>query len=119
MLFIAATSFGMVVGLVMLALAPSLRSAGAAIALCGLCYAPIFPTTVGVGHSLYPKFFGTVFGILMGGSLVGGLVMPTVVGYVAGTASMRAGIWVLVGSATLMVLVEVLFLRTEQTQNLP
>lgn len=117
-LLVVLASFGFLVGLVMLALAPGLFSAGVAIGLCGLCYAPIYPTTVGMTHRLFPKFFGTALGILMATSLTGGLVLPAVVGYVAGTADMRAGIWVLVGSATLSAMIQILFLRGERARNL-
>jgi fucose permease len=111
-------SFGLVVGLVILAVAPSLQFAAPAIALCGLCYAPIYPTTVGITHSLFPKFFATAFGILMAASLVGGFVLPVVVGYVAAGRGVRAGICVLVGSATLLFGIQMVFVRIEQARDL-
>lgn len=47
-------------------------------------------------------------------SLVGGMVLPAAVGYVAKGATVRTGLWLLVGTAVLLVVVQALFIRYER-----
>ncbi len=48
--------------------------------LLGLSIATIFPTVLGVAGSRYASHSGTVFGILIGIALTGGMLMPWLVG---------------------------------------
>ena len=112
-------SLGAVVGLLFLALAPNVPVAVAGIVICGLSYAPVFPTTAGTASTYFPRLFGTVFGMLMTLALLSGAVVPPAIGYVAKAASVRAGIWLLVGSAVLLVVMQGIFIAYERRRFLP
>ena len=60
----------------------------------GLSYASIFPTTLAIAGDAYQKMAGTVFGLVFAIALVGGMTFPWVVGRVAETLNVRAGMMV-------------------------
>jgi fucose permease len=102
-------SIGAIAGLTILALAPNVLIASAGIILCGLCYAPVFPTTAGTASTYFSRIFGTVFGMLMTLALLSGAVVPPAIGFVAQNHSVRAGIWLLVGIAVLFLITQGIF----------
>jgi FHS family glucose/mannose:H+ symporter-like MFS transporter len=112
-------SLGAIVGLLLMTLAPNVWMATAGIILCGLCYAPVFPTTAGTASTYFSRIFGTVFGMLMTPALLSGAVIPTAIGYVAQHQSVRAGIWILVGIAVLLMIAQEIFCRYERRNLLP
>lgn len=107
-------AFGAILGLVLMAIAPSVPIATAGILLCGLSFAPVFPTTAGTASTYFSRIFGTVFGILMAHALLSGAIVPRAVGYVAQRSSVRSGLWLLAGIAALLFLAQALFLRYEK-----
>jgi FHS family glucose/mannose:H+ symporter-like MFS transporter len=112
-------SVGAIVGLLLMVLAPNMPVAAAGIILCGLCYAPVFPTTAGTASTYFSRIFGTVFGMLMTPALLSGAVVPPAIGYVAQHQSVRAGIWILVGMAVLLLLTQEIFVSYERRKLLP
>ena len=100
-------------------LAPSVWIATAGIILCGLSYAPVFPTTAGTASTYFSRIFGTVFGMLMTPALLSGAVVPPAIGYVAQHQSVRAGIWILVGIAGLLLITQGIFNSYERRKLLP
>ena len=112
-------SLGAILGLALMALAPNLWMATAGIILCGLCYAPVFPTTAGTASTYFPRIFGTVFGMLMTLALLSGAVIPPAIGYVAQHQSVRTGIWILAGIACLFFVTQAIFNRYERRKLLP
>ena len=112
-------SVGAIAGLLLMALAPNVWIATAGIVLCGLCYAPVFPTTAGTASTYFSRIFGTVFGMLMTLALLSGAVVPPAIGYVAQHQSVRAGIWILVGIAVLLLVTQGIFNRYERRKLLP
>ncbi len=112
-------SGGAIVGLLLMALAPNVGVATAGIILCGLCYAPVFPTTAGTASTYFTRIFGTVFGMLMTLALLSGTVVPPAIGYVAQHQSVRAGIWMLVGIAFLLLVTQGIFNGYERRRLLP
>jgi fucose permease len=111
-------AMGAVIGLLILALAPSLPVAWVGIVVCGLSYAPVFPTTAGTASTYFSKLFGTVFGILMTLALLSGAVVPPAIGYVAKTTTVRTGIWLLVASALLLLVTQAIFIGYERRRFL-
>jgi len=107
-------ALGAVCGLVVLAMAHSIAVATLGIVICGLTYAPVFPTTAGTASTYFPKLFATVFGMLMAVGLSAGVLLPPVIGYVAKTATLRAGIWLVVGFAVLLAATQAGFLAYER-----
>jgi fucose permease len=112
-------SVGAIVGLLLMVLAPSVWVAAAGIILCGLSYAPVFPTTAGTASTYFSRIFGTVFGMLMTPALLSGAVVPPAIGYVAQHQSVRAGIWILVGIAVLLLITQGIFNSYERRKLLP
>jgi fucose permease len=107
-------SVGAIVGLALTALVPSAPVAIAGIILCGLSYAPIFPTTAGTASTHFPHIFGTAFGMIMAFALLSGAVVPSAVGYVAQHSSIRIGLGLLMAIAILLLLTQAIFIRHEQ-----
>jgi len=112
-------SVGAIVGLLLMALAPSVWMATAGIILCGLSYAPVFPTTAGTASTYFARIFGTVFGMLMTLALLSGAVIPPAIGYIAQHQSVRAGIWILAGIAVLLLMMQGIFNSYERRKLLP
>jgi fucose permease len=112
-------SLGAITGLLLMALAPNVVIATAGIVLCGLSYAPVFPTTAGTASTYFARIFGTVFGMLMTLALLSGTVVPPAIGYVAQHQSVRAGIWILVGVAVLFLITQAIFNAYERRKLLP
>ncbi len=109
---------GATVGLALMALAPNVATAAAAVLLCGLAYAPVFPTTAGTASTYFAKLFGTVFGMLMTLALFSGTVVPPAVGYLAQQVNIRAGLWLLAGIAALLLITQAVFNRYERMKLL-
>ncbi|MGA2629368.1 MAG: MFS transporter [Terriglobia bacterium] len=107
-------SVGAIVGLALTALVPSAPVAIAAIILCGLSYAPIFPTTAGTASTHFPHIFGTVFGMIMAFALLSGTVVPPAIGYLAQQSSIRTGLGLLTAIAVLLFLTQAIFIRHER-----
>jgi FHS family glucose/mannose:H+ symporter-like MFS transporter len=111
-------SIGAVAGLLVVATAHSIWMGALGIVICGLTYAPVFPTTAGTASTYFPKLFGTVFGILMAIALSGAVILPPVIGYVAKVATVRAGLWFVVATAVLLAAVQAVFLAYERRRLL-
>jgi FHS family glucose/mannose:H+ symporter-like MFS transporter len=112
-------SVGAIVGLLLMALAPNMLIATAGVILCGLSYAPVFPTTAGTASTYFARIFGTVFGMLMTLALLSGAVIPPAIGYIAQHQSVRAGIWILAGIAVLLLMMQGIFTSYERRKLLP
>ena len=107
-------ALGAVCGLLVVATAHSVGAATAGIVICGLAYAPVFPTTAGTASTYFPKLFATAFGILMAVGLSAGVILPPAIGYVAKTATVRAGISLVLAFAVMLAVVQGIFLVYER-----
>ena len=107
-------SLGAVCGLLVVVMARSVAVAAIGIVICGLTYAPVFPTTAGTASTYFPKLFATVFGMLMAVGLSAGVILPPAIGYVAKIASVRAGISLVLAFAILLAAVQAIFLAYER-----
>jgi fucose permease len=107
-------ALGAVCGLLVVVIAHSVVVATVGIIICGLTYAPVFPTTAGTASTYFPKLFATVFGILMAVGLSAGVILPPAIGYVAKIASVRAGISLVLAFAVLLTAVQAIFLAYER-----
>lgn len=65
-------------------------------ALAGLMLAPCFPTTVGLVYSKHPANFGSVFGVIFAGAMLGGVVVPKAIGNLARGATIQRSLRLLV-----------------------
>ena len=87
---IGAGALGVAGSMAFLLQSRSVAMAGVAIVLLGFSIAAIFPTTLGVAGARYPSHSGTVFGILIGLALAGGMTLPWVAGRIAEGRGIRA-----------------------------
>lgn len=114
---VLACTVGAVGGLALLALAWNVQVAIAAAVICGLCYAPIFPTAAGIASTYFPEIFGTIFGVLMACAFVGNITLPAAIGFVAKNSPVRTGIWLIAGSAAILFVVQSIFVRQERVHT--
>ena len=108
-----------VLGTSLVVLAPNAWVAAAGIAVCGLSYAPIFPTSVAAAGAQFPSLFGTVFGILTASGFIGAVILPVAIGYVASATTLRQGLGFLVAAAGLMLFAQAIYVRYGQRRGLP
>jgi MFS transporter, FHS family, glucose/mannose:H+ symporter len=109
---VLASGAGSVLGCVILLSATSLPVLAIGVAVIGLAFAPVFPTTLALVGDRYPRFAGTVFGLLFSIALVGGMTFPWGVGHVAEAFGVRAGMVLpLVGAAMITGLAAVIATR--------
>jgi MFS transporter, FHS family, glucose/mannose:H+ symporter len=84
----------------------------------GFSYAGVFPTVLAIAGDSYRKFAGTVFGLLFGIALMGGMSFPWLVGQVSQAWGVRYGMMVpLAGAASICVLAwRILVARRDPTR---
>jgi MFS transporter, FHS family, glucose/mannose:H+ symporter len=71
----------------------------------GFSYSGVFPTALAIAGDKYHKFSGTVFGLLFGIALMGGMSFPWAVGHVSQAWGVRYGMMVpMAGAAAICVL---------------
>jgi fucose permease len=87
-----ASALGVAASVALLILAPSLLVAAIATVLLGFSIAAIFPTALALAGSRYASHSGTVFGILIGVALFGGITLPLLAGRIAEDQSLRFGL---------------------------
>jgi MFS transporter, FHS family, glucose/mannose:H+ symporter len=77
----------------------SISIAAIFVILLGFSIATIFPTVLGLAGSSYATHSGTVFGILIGLALGGGMTLPWLVGKLAEAWGVRTGLFVVIFNA--------------------
>jgi len=114
---ILASALGVAVSVALLLLAPALSVAAVAIVLLGFSIAAIFPTTLGLAGARYPSHSGTVFSILIGVALSGGMTLPWVAGQLAGSRGVGAGLLLAIVGALAIAVLELTAGRYMRRQN--
>lgn len=103
---------GAFVGSVVLLAASSIPVLAACAVFLGLCFASIFPGTLGMAGDRYQQSAGSVYALLFAIAVLGGMSLPWAVGQIGETLGLRAGLFVpIAGSAMVCVLVSVLLRR--------
>lgn len=77
---------------------PALLPAAALLALTGVLFGPIYPMIIALGGNIYPNRLAAVGGGLSAAAVVGGTVYPPLMGLLASTIGLRAG---MIGAALL------------------
>jgi FHS family glucose/mannose:H+ symporter-like MFS transporter len=114
---ILASAAGVAASVGLLVAAPSLPLAGCAIVLLGLSLAAIYPTTLGFAGARYPSHSGTVFGILIGISLTGGMSLPWLAGRISQSDGVGAGLSIAIAGAAAVFALQVLAGRIMRRQS--
>jgi fucose permease len=102
-------------GLLLAARSPG--AAAGAVALIGFAYAAIYPTTLGMAGDRFPRFLGTVFGVLFSIALIGGMSFPWAAGHLAQASGFRAGLALPLLGATGVALLGLVILRTSPCKS--
>ena len=80
--------------------ASSRLASGTAVLLTGLAFGPIFPTLVGVSMAQFPSAIGgSVFSLVFALGLLGGTILPPVIGSYSDRLGIRKSLWIAVGVA--------------------
>ncbi len=80
---VLASGVGSVAGCAVLLLAGSTGGVAAGVALLGVSFAAIYPTTLAIAGDRYQRFSGSVFGLLFSIGLCGGMIFPWAMGHLA------------------------------------
>jgi MFS transporter, FHS family, glucose/mannose:H+ symporter len=116
-ILIRSSTIGVAVCLMVLTFVHSAAVGAALSALLGLSVAGIFPTVLGLAGTRYPQCSGTVFGILIGIALVGGMTIPWLAGQIAAARGIRSALWLPAAGAlaifALQLVIEKLMQRRE------
>jgi fucose permease len=100
-----------------LLLAPSQSFAVLAVALIGLGFATVFPTTLAQAGATFADFSGTAFSVIFVIALTGGMTSPWLVGKVAAANSIEAGFGVAIFNCAMIALLQgVIWLRHSAPQ---
>lgn len=91
-------ALGACVGAALAAAAPNAVTATAALAICGASLAGIYPVVLAIAGAKFASHSGTVFGLLFGVALMGGMALPWAAGQIGGAAGLR-WVFVLVAAA--------------------
>ncbi len=65
-------------------LAPGPELAAAAIWFAGLCFGPVFPSTLGLAGQSFHKYVGTIFSLITASGVLGAVMVSTGVGQIGG-----------------------------------
>lgn len=114
---ILASAAGVAASLGLLVAAPSLAVAGVAICFLGFSLAAIYPTCLGLVGARYASHSGTVFGILIGISLTGGMSFPWLVGRVSASRGVAAGLAIPIAGAAAIFALQLLAGGMMRRQN--
>ncbi len=75
----------------------------ACVIVLGLCFAPLFPTTIGATFAKFPRaLYGTVFSIAFGLGRLGPITVPAAIGSISQRSSIRDGYRLMAGLALLL-----------------
>jgi fucose permease len=96
---ILASALAVAASMTLLLTARSILTAAISVILLGLSIAMTFPTVLGLAGSSYATHSGTVFGILIGLALAGGMTLPWLVGKLAEAWGVRKGLFVVAFNA--------------------
>lgn len=100
------SALGVAACLILLSLIHSPRLAVLLAFLLGSSIAAIFPTVLGLAGTYYAGHAGTVFGLLIGTALTGGMLMPWLAGRIAAAHNIRLVWWIPAGGAVAIFVLE-------------
>ena len=108
---VLASALGSALGAGLLAFSPTREVATLALAIIGLSFASIFPTTLSQAASTFHSYLGTVFGMLFAIALIGGMTMPWAVGQIADSHGLRYGLALVAGNFIMIFVLQLIILR--------
>ena len=83
--------FGACLGLTGFAFAPGLLTACVSLWLTGMCFAPVFPSSLGSTGAVFKRYTGTVFSIVIAAGTLGQTIITPAIGRLSRSFSFEAG----------------------------
>ena len=105
-ILVRGSALGVAVSMALLLAGRSSETRLLCVMLLGFSIAAIFPTVLGLAGARYPTHAGTVFSILIGIALIGGLTMPWLLGRVAGNVGVEKALSLVVVNALAIFLLQ-------------
>lgn len=103
---VLASAAGSLAGCALLFFAPPIAIMAAAVAWIGLCFASVFPATLAMAGDRYERSAGSVYGLLFGIAVFGGMSFPWAIGHIGQSFGLRAGMLVpIFGTAAVVALI--------------
>ena len=109
---VVVSAIGSAIGAAILLASTSMAMLSAGAVIIGISFASIYPATLARAADRYQRVAGTIFGLLFAIGLCGGMAFPWLVGHLAQTVSMRAGLVVPLAGALVISILAVLQSRT-------
>jgi fucose permease len=107
--FIAAASLGTALIILMMTVTRSVGSAWLLVFVAGLISAPFFPTIVGITFAKFrPEVYGSVFGIIFAGALLGGATIPKAIGTLAKGSSVQRSLKLLAPACIILIVLSLI-----------
>jgi fucose permease len=120
---ILGSALGVAGSMVLLLAARSLPLASIAVVLLGFTIATIFPTVLGIAGSAYASHAGTVFGILIGIALSGGMTLPWLTGKLSEHYGIGRGLIIVIVNALAVFVLQMgagrVMMRRESAKSVP
>jgi len=102
--FIAAASLGTALIILVMTFTRSVRLAWLLVFVAGLASAPFFPTIVGITFAKFsPEVYGSVFGIIFAGALLGGATIPKAIGNLAKGSTVQKSLKLLIPACVILI----------------
>ncbi len=101
-------SAGTCAGIVVFILAPSALTASAGLWFIGLCFGPVFPSSLATIGKCFKQYSGTIFAMMMAAGVLGAVVLTPVVGKLAAVSSLMTGLWITLAAALLMLMFQIM-----------
>ncbi len=86
-------------------------------AIVGLSFAPIYPTILAMAADRYQRLAGTIFGLLFGVGLFGGMLFPWAVGHISQRYGLRSGMILPLFGALMISILAVIIARGERASR--
>ncbi|HUU29188.1 MAG TPA: MFS transporter [archaeon] len=102
---------GSCIGLTGYLLGPSVEMASAALWFSGLCFAPIFPSTLGSVGTCFKRYTGTIFSLVIAMGVLGSVALSTAVGKLGGSSSLSNAFRLILAVAFLMLITQIMISR--------
>ncbi|MBN2289811.1 MAG: MFS transporter [Candidatus Glassbacteria bacterium] len=101
-------SAGSCAGIAVFILAPSALAASAGFWFTGLCFGPVFPSSLGTTGTCFKQYTGTIFALVIASGVLGAVVMTPAIGAVAGVSSLMTALWLTLAAGVLLLLSQLL-----------
>jgi fucose permease len=98
--------------------APTGQLAALGVVLTGFGFAAIFPTTLAIAGEAFSDLTGTAFSVIFMIALAGGMTAPWLTGKVADASGLRNGLLIPVVSCALIILIQLVIIRTQRRREL-